>query len=104
MLFFTFRKRKDLDPTKCERNERSVENIITTVSSMLNPFDPEQNFLLSLASGLLLMTTLLMVYLEQNRLESINSLALVKNNLTIEEPDIFQPIKKKSFPLSSVLK
>ncbi|CAB4021985.1 Hypothetical predicted protein [Paramuricea clavata] len=45
------RKRKDLDRTKCERYQKSVENVIITVSNMLNPFDTEQKSLISLASG-----------------------------------------------------
>ena len=51
MLFLSFRKRKNLDPTKCERHEKSIQNIITSVSTMLNPFDLVQNCLPSLASG-----------------------------------------------------
>ena len=56
------------------RAPREVEKIITTVFTMLNPFDQKQNCLLSLASGhgLSLMTMLLIVCLEQNKLERIN--------------------------------
>ncbi len=72
MFTISFRKRKDLDPTKCERYEKSVENVISTVSNMLNPFDTEQKSLLSLASGFVVDDNIADVYLEQNRLGRIN--------------------------------
>ena len=48
-----FRTRKDLDHTKCKRYEKSVNDVMTTISSMINPFETEQEELLSLASGVM---------------------------------------------------
>ena len=37
-----FRKRKDLDASKCEQHEKSVKNVTSTIGSMTNPFDGDQ--------------------------------------------------------------
>ena len=98
MFFFSFRKRKDLDRTKCERYQKSVENVITTVSNMLNPFDTEQKSLLSLASGFVVEDNVADSLLGAEQIGENQFLDFVKNNLTIEEPDIFQTIKKNNLP------
>jgi hypothetical protein len=99
MCFFSFRKRKDLDRTKCERYQKSVENVITTVSNMLNLFDTEQKSLLSLASGFVVEDNVADSLLGAEQIGENQFLDFVKNNLTIEEPDIFQTIKKNKLPI-----
>ena len=98
MFTISFRKRKDLDPTKCERYEKSVENVISTVSNMLNPFDTEQKSLLSLASGFVVDDNIADSLLGAEQIGEDQFLGFVKNTLTIEEPDIFQTIKKNKLP------
>ena len=95
---FDCRKRKDLDPTKCERYEKSVQNVITTVSTMLNPFDTERNSLISLASGFVVDDNVADSFLEAEQSGENQFLDFVQNNLISEEPDIFQPIKKNKLP------
>ena len=88
------------DPTKCERYEKSVQNVITTVSTMLNPFDTERNSLVSLASGFVVDDNVADSFLEAEQSGENQFLDFVQN-LISEEPDIFQPIKKKTnFQLS----
>jgi hypothetical protein len=98
MFTISFRKRKDLDPTKCERYEKSVENVISTVSNMLNPFDTEQKSLLSLASGFVVDDNIADGLLGAEQIGEDQFLGFVKNTLTTEEPDIFQTIKKNKLP------
>lgn len=93
-----FRKRKDLDPTKCECYEKSVENVITTVSNMLQPFDTEQKSLLSLASGFVIDDNVANSLLGAEQTGENQFQDFVKNNLAIEEPDIFQTITKNKLP------
>lgn len=45
------RKRKDLDSTRIHADERAVTRIISTLDSMLNPFDTHQDGIVCLSSG-----------------------------------------------------
>ncbi|XP_028408501.1 uncharacterized protein LOC114531057 [Dendronephthya gigantea] len=92
------RKRKDLDPTKCDRYEKSVESVITTVSNMLQPFDAEQESLVSLASGFVIDDNVAKSLLGAEQSGEDQFQDFVKNNLAIETPDIFQTIKKNKLP------
>ena len=52
-----FRKRKDLDYSKCKRYEQCVQDVLTSISQMAHPFDVDQEHLINLASGVELETT-----------------------------------------------
>ena len=43
---------KGLDRTQKEANEQSVQNILSTIESMINPFNHDSEELVSLSSGL----------------------------------------------------
>ena len=75
-------------------------NVITTVSTMLNPFDTERNSLVSLASGFVVDDNVADSFLEAEQNGENQFLDFVQNNLVSEEPDIFQPTKKTNFQLS----
>ena len=42
LFFCIFRTRKDLDHSKCRSHEKSVNGVMSTISSMINPFETEQ--------------------------------------------------------------
>ena len=75
-----------------------MENVITTVSNMLQPFDAEQKSLLSLASGFVVDDNVADHLLGAEQIGEDKFLGFVKNRLTIEEPDIFQTIQKNNLP------
>ena len=52
-----FRKRKDLDYSKCKRYEQCVQDVLTSISQMAHPFDVDQEHLINLASGVELENT-----------------------------------------------
>ena len=89
IYFFNFRKGKDFCATKCERYEKSLQNTITTVSTMLNPFDTERNSLVSLASGFVADDNVADSFLEAEQSGENQFLDFVQNNLINEKPDIF---------------
>ena len=66
-----------------------------------NPFDTEQNSLVSLASGFVIDDNVADSLLEAERNGENQFLDFVHNNLINEKPDIFQPIKKN--PASNYL-
>ena len=45
------RTRKDLDNTRIDADEKAVSRIISTIGSMLNPFDVYQDGIVCLSSG-----------------------------------------------------
>lgn len=45
------RKRKDLDSTRIQADEKAVTRVISTIDSMLNPFDTHQDGIVCLSSG-----------------------------------------------------
>lgn len=47
---------KSLDKTRKEADEQSVQNILSTIDSMINPFTHETDELVSLSSGLVAST------------------------------------------------
>ena len=96
--FILFRTRKDLDHTKCKRYVKSVNDVMTAISSMINPFKTEQEELLSLASG---------VMVENDVAEEIGEqqfLDFFKKHLLGENPDIFTKLKRNKLQTFSSTK
>ena len=65
---------------------------------MLQPFDAKQNNLLSLASGFVIDENVAASLLGAERSGEDQFQDFVKSNLAVDEPDIFQTIKKNKLP------
>ena len=102
--FTTYRKRKDLDASKCERYERSVQDVISTVAQMINPFEAEKEQLVSLATGAVLENDVADSLLRSEEIGEEQFQTFVKKNLLSEEPDIFTALKKNKLPKFSSAK
>ena len=84
-----FRTREDLDHTKCKRYEKSVNDVMTTISSMINPFETEQEELLSLASGVMVENDVADNLLDAEEIGEQQFVDFSKKYLLGEIPDIF---------------
>ena len=58
---------KSLDKTRKEADEQSVQNILSTIDSMINPFTHDLEELVSLSSGLVASTDVRMDMLEAEK-------------------------------------
>ena len=102
--FTSYRKRKDLDAFKCERYEKSVQDVMATVPEMINPFEADQEELVSLATGALLENDVADSLLRAEEIGEEQFQTFVKKNLLSEEPDIFTTLKKNKLPTFSSAK
>ncbi len=89
-----YRQRKDLDESKCRRYENCVQDVVTTVSQMANPFDVEQEELINLASGEIVETHAADRILSAEQLGEEQFLKFTEENLFSEVPDIFAKLEK----------
>ena len=102
--FNSYRKRKDLDTSKCERYEKSVQDVMATVAQMINPFEADQEELVSLATGAVLENDVADSLLRAEEIGEEQFQTFVKKNLLSEEPDIFTTLKKNKLPTFSSAK
>ena len=100
----TYRKRKDLDVSKCERYEKSVQDVMATVAQMINPFEADQEELVSLATGAVLENDVADSLLRAEEIGEEQFKTFVQKNLLSEEPDIFTTLKKNKLPTFSSAK
>lgn len=91
-----FRKRKDLDYSKCKRYEQCVQDVLTSISQMAHPFDVDQEHLINLASGVELETTVADRLLSAEQLGERQFSEFSKNNLFSDNPDIFTKLERNS--------
>lgn len=94
LLSGRFRKRKDLDVSKCERHEKSVKNVTSTISSMANPFDGDQVELVNISSGVEVVCDVADRILHAEHLGEDQYSQFCQMNLFTDNPDIFSNIKK----------
>ena len=80
---------KNLDKSKCTRYEKCVNDVMSTVSSMIDPFAHEQQQLVSLASGFVLDDTVADNLLESEKRGEEQFVAFACDNLLGETPDVF---------------
>ena len=95
--FTIYRKRKDLVVSKCERYEKSVQDVMATVAQMINPFEADQEELVSLATGAMLENDVADSLLRAEEIGEEQLKTFVQKNLLSEEPDISTTLKKTSF-------
>ena len=103
-VYFIFRTRKDLDHTKCNRHEKSVNDVMSTISSMTNPFETEQEELLSLATGVVVENDVADTLLNAENIGEQQFLDFSKTNLFSENPDIFTKLKRNKLQTFSSTK
>lgn len=88
------RKLKDLDSTRIHGDEKAVTRIISTIDSMLNPFDSHQDGIVCLSSGIVsaeeIMTDLLTASEKGERAVQ----EFMDQRLLSPSVDVFAPIKK----------
>jgi hypothetical protein len=92
-VYFKFlsrcRSRKDLDKRKCTLHEKSVNDVMRTISSMIDPFTVEQERLVSLASGFVLDDAVADRLLESEKRGEKQFVEFACENLLSKSPDIF---------------
>ena len=104
LFYFIFRTRKDLDRTKCKRHEKSVNEVMNIISSIVNPFETEQEELISLASGVMVENDVADALLNAENTGEQQFLDFAKSNLFSENPDIFVKLKRNKLQTFSSTK
>ena len=89
------RLRKDLDQSRIERDEKDVEAIVSTIRSMVNPFNVEGTDLLHLSSGVVASEEVKgdLLGAEEVGISSFSSFC--KERLQKESDAFFEPIKRQ---------
>ena len=100
-FLLTFRKRKDLDVTKCLAHEKSVSDVTATISSMTNPFIADQVQLVSISSGIEVEEAVSDSILTAEQLGEKQFSEFCKDNLFSDNPDIFRKIKQNKLTSST---
>ncbi|KAJ8030514.1 hypothetical protein HOLleu_26961 [Holothuria leucospilota] len=89
------RKPKELDHTRIQRDNEAIASIMSTVTSMINPFDHFTEQMVCLSSGAVASDAVkadMMNALEEGEADSV---AYMKNRLIANKVDMFSPIKQK---------
>lgn len=95
-LVSIFRKRKDLDESKCKRYEKSVNDVMTIIGSMINPFETDQEELLALASGVMVDNNVADTLLSAEKLGEQQFVEFASTQLLGENPDVFTKLKRNN--------
>jgi hypothetical protein len=90
---FLSRLRKDLDRTKSERHEKSVNEAKSTISNMTNPFIGEQTGLVNISNGVEVDAFTADGILNAEELGEYQFSEFCQKNLFTDNPDIFNSIK-----------
>ena len=101
LFVIIFRKRKDLDESKRLNYEKSVCDVMATISSMANPFVSNQTELICISSGIEVKTDVADNILQAEQLGEHQFSELCQHNLFTDNPDIFTKFKKnklQTFP------
>ena len=88
------RKKKDLDTPQKTRHEKDVSSVITTITSVVNPFEIEQSELLHLTNGLVATEEIKSDLLAAKEKGEKHLDTFIKDKLCVSDPDIFSPITK----------
>ncbi|KAL1268455.1 hypothetical protein QQF64_033818 [Cirrhinus molitorella] len=89
------RKRKDLDSTRIHSDEKAVTRIISTLDSMLNPFDTHQNGIVCLSSGTVAAEEIMRDLLTAPEKGENAVKEFMDQRLLSQSVDIFAPINKQ---------
>ena len=101
LFVIIFRKRKDLDESKRLNYEKSVCDVMATISSMANPFVSNQTELICISGGIEVQTDVADNILQAEQLGEHQFSELCQHNLFSDNPDIFTKFKKnklQTFP------
>ena len=91
---FIYRKQKDLDESKCESQENLVNDVMSTIRTMVNPFEIDEDVLVNLASGVVVDGKIADDLLKAENIGEEQFSAFVKTNVTCSELDIFATISR----------
>ena len=86
------RLRKDLDQSRIERDEKDVEAIVSTIRSMVNPFNVEGTDLLHLTSGVVASEKVKSDLLRAEEVDISSFSSFCKERLQKESDAFFEPI------------
>ncbi|XP_049332864.1 uncharacterized protein LOC111197609 isoform X2 [Astyanax mexicanus] len=87
------RKRKDLDTTRIHADEKAVTRIISTLDSMLNPFDTHRDGIVCLSSGAVATEEVQKDLLAAPEIGETAFNEFISQRLLTPSVDIFAPIK-----------
>ncbi|XP_065655139.1 uncharacterized protein LOC136081612 [Hydra vulgaris] len=94
------RVRKDLDVTRIRKDEKSVIDVMETVSSMINPFENEvTNDLVNIVTGIVADKETTKDLDRAYQIGDKNCVDFIRNNLNSDDPDIF--IRRKMLKLKT---
>ena len=89
------RTRKDLDNTRIDADEKAVSRIISTIDSMLNPFDVYQDGIVCLSSGRVATAEIMNDLLVASEKGENAVKEFMDQRLLSKSVDIFAPIKSQ---------
>ena len=92
-MFVFCRKRKDFDAPHQARHEKDVQSVMSTITSVVNPFEIDQSELLHLTSGLVATKDVRSELLTAKQLGEEHLKAFIKDKLDVSNPDIFSTTK-----------
>ena len=84
--------------SKCQRHEKAVQDVISTVLQMVDPFEVGQQELLSLSSGAVLENDAAYFLLNIEQIGEAQFTEFAQTNLFLEKSDISTPLKKNRLP------
>lgn len=88
------RKPKSLEKSRIQNEETAVQSIISTIESMINPFDASEEELVCLSSGIVATDEVKMDYLTAQDRGKEALTAYLNDQLLAKKDTIFSPIKK----------
>lgn len=100
LFVVTFSGKKDLDKSKRLLHEKSVCEVITTISSMANPFVSDHDELVCISSGVEVPTDVADRILRAEQIGENQFSELCQSNLFSDNPDIFTKITKNKLQTS----
>ena len=87
------RARKDLDKARIERDEQDLQNLVTTIEAMVNPFEYKGNDLISISSGCVASKDTRDHLITAYRIGQNGAKSFVENRMTSKTDKMFNPIK-----------
>lgn len=87
------RPRKDLDQTRIDRDENAIKSIVSTIQSMVNPFEHRGDDLISISSGFIAPAQVKSDLSEAYRKGSEAASQFINSRLKEDPEKIFDPIK-----------
>ena len=88
------RKRKDLDPTRNDKDENNIKTIMSTIESMVNPFNQEIDQIVNLTSGIVASNQLAEDIIGAKVKGEAAIQVFITDRLQAGNVDLFEPLKR----------